>query len=211
METYLHVFFRQTDPKYYRQNLKHFSNSLGSVYAVQLHRNDAILQLTVHCDPEDPNRDPEDVDWILHRMWQATDICSLTQNWKQYGYVLNAHPTQVAKRILDKVAPEPVEPLPKRGMIQEAVLEKILSKMSNKGEILVFSRKANTPGNERKLQKLISDYNNKGITIQVSDMEFKITFPAGSQAKKAATYTAKSLRARMEEEGLMSDWSLKTK
>ncbi|KAF4992635.1 hypothetical protein FGRMN_7036 [Fusarium graminum] len=83
--------------------------------------------------------------------------------------------------------------------------------MSNKGEILVFSRKATTTGNDRKLQKLISDYNNKGITIQVSDKELKITFPAGSQAKRAAAYTAKNLRARMEEDGLMSDWSLKTK
>ncbi|KAM0351016.1 hypothetical protein ACHAPU_002794 [Fusarium lateritium] len=83
--------------------------------------------------------------------------------------------------------------------------------MSNKSEILVFVRKANTPGNDRKLQKLIGDYSNKGINIQVNHKELKITFPAGSQAKRAATYTAKNLRARMEEDGLMTDWELKTK
>ncbi|SPJ78935.1 uncharacterized protein FTOL_07326 [Fusarium torulosum] len=38
--------------------------------------------------------------------------------------------------------------------------------MANKGEILVFTRKATTAGNDRKLQKLVDDYKNKGITIQ---------------------------------------------
>ncbi|KAM0207036.1 hypothetical protein ACHAQD_012207 [Fusarium lateritium] len=78
--------------------------------------------------------------------------------------------------------------------------------MTNKGEILVSTRKATTAGNDRKLQKLVDDYKNKGITVQVTDKELKITFPAGSQAKRAATYTAKNLRARMEEDGLSDDW-----
>lgn len=78
--------------------------------------------------------------------------------------------------------------------------------MTDKGEILGFTKKATTIGNDRKLQKLVDDYKNKDITIQVTDKQLKITFPAGSQAKRAATYTAKNLRARMEEDGLLDDW-----
>lgn len=78
--------------------------------------------------------------------------------------------------------------------------------MTDKGEILVFTRKATTAGNDRKLQKLVDNYKNKGIMIQVTDKQLKVTFPAGSQAKRAATYTAKNLRARMEEDGLLNDW-----
>jgi hypothetical protein len=83
--------------------------------------------------------------------------------------------------------------------------------MANKGEILVFIRKATTAGNGRKLQKLVNDYNSEGITIQVTNKQLKITFPAGGQAKRAATYTAKNLRARMEENGLLDDWEPKVK
>jgi type IV pilus biogenesis protein CpaD/CtpE len=78
--------------------------------------------------------------------------------------------------------------------------------MASKGENLDFTRKATTAGNDRKLLKLVNDYKNKGITIQVTHEELKITFPAGSQAKRAATYAAKNLRARMEQDGLLADW-----
>ncbi|CAJ0554857.1 Ff.00g133700.m01.CDS01 [Fusarium sp. VM40] len=78
--------------------------------------------------------------------------------------------------------------------------------MTDKGEILVFTRKATTAGNDRKLQKLVDDYENKGIMIQVTNKQLKVMFPVGSQAERAATYTAKNLRAWMEEDGLLNDW-----
>ncbi|KAH7259454.1 uncharacterized protein BKA55DRAFT_687751 [Fusarium redolens] len=79
-------------------------------------------------------------------------------------------------------------------------------KMPNSSETTVFTRTGNTAGVQESVQKLADEWKGKGIKIETGPNKITFITPPGGQ--RASDYSVKNFRARMEKDGLWSDWKV---
>ncbi|RKL49100.1 hypothetical protein BFJ70_g2032 [Fusarium oxysporum] len=80
--------------------------------------------------------------------------------------------------------------------------------MPKPSETSVFTRTDNTAGNQEKVEKLASQWKEKGIEITVGPERITFITPPGLQSR--GEYSLKNFRAQMEKDGLWEDWKVKT-
>jgi hypothetical protein len=72
--------------------------------------------------------------------------------------------------------------------------------------VIIMTRKSNAASSkDGEIKKLDKDYKKKGVEIKIAPNELQLVFANGPN-KEVEDWTAKHLRKRMQEKGLVNDW-----